>query len=332
MGTLPSLNLEQLPVWANVLIVTATFFIIGKSAHWIVEAATRIAKRLRVSELVIGLTVVAAATSAPEFAVTLLAAFEGRGDISVGNIVGSNIFNLGFILGGAAMVRAIPTSPALLWRDGSVLLTTTVLLLVLIGFDLRLDHHDGAILFVLLVLYLGYLFVNRQDMPRSEEELSRLGADSATSSKLVSDTLRLVSALVLIVAGAHLLINAASATAKGLGISEWVIGVTIIAAGTSAPEFATSLVGVLKGRYGVSVGTVIGSDIYNLLGVLGLAGMIRPLEIDAMARTSLAALSAMVLIVFLFMRSGWRVSRVEGLVLFLIALTRWSMDFGMHTR
>ena len=162
---------DTIPIWGNGLLILATIILIGKGAHWVVESAAHIAKRLGVSELVIGLTVVALGTSAPEFAVTLIAAFKGQGDISVGNIVGSNIFNLGFILGGCALVRAIPTDPTLLRRDGLVLGSTTLLLLALIGWDLRLDRVDGAILFVLLGVYLGYLFKSRHVVPGTEQEL-----------------------------------------------------------------------------------------------------------------------------------------------------------------
>jgi cation:H+ antiporter len=161
---------EHLPIWANGLVVLVTIGVIGKGAAWLVEAAARIAQRIGVSELVIGLTVVSLGTSAPEFAVTLLSAFRGHGDISVGNIVGSNIFNLGFILGGCALIRAIPTSKTLVLRDGMVLIGTTLLLLALLGFDLRLDRYDGAILSAGLILYLFYLFKHRKDLPGSEED------------------------------------------------------------------------------------------------------------------------------------------------------------------
>ncbi len=326
MGDVFDISMERVPVWANGLAVLVTICIVGGGAHLLVDSATRIAKRLGISELVIGLTVVALGTSAPEFAVTLIAAFKGQGDISVGNIVGSNIFNLGFILGGCAIVRAIPTSPTLLWRDGSVLAGTTVLLLVLIGWDLRLDRHDGALLFVLLGLYLGYLFVKRKVLPENESGIKPVVVGKHKHS-LPRDCLMLVAGLVCIVAGSHLLIASASTIAREIGISEWVIGVTIVAAGTSAPELATSLAGVLKGRYGISAGNLIGSDIFNLLGVLGLAGMLRPIEVDVAARVSLVSLSAMVFLVLVFMRTGWRVSRLEGFVLVAIGLARWVLDF-----
>ena len=147
----------------NAVVVVISILVVGYGASIMVEAASRIAKRLGVSELIIGLTVVAFGTSAPEFAVTLYSAFEGKGHISVGNIVGSNIFNLGFILGGCALIRAIPTTRKLLLRDGAVLGGATLLILALVGLDLRLDRHDGLLLFILLVVYLVFLFRNRHD-------------------------------------------------------------------------------------------------------------------------------------------------------------------------
>lgn len=318
-----------MPLWANGLVAAATIVVVGLGAHWVVESAARIAKRLGVSELVVGLTVVALGTSAPEFAVTLIAAFEGHGDISVGNIVGSNIFNLGFILGGCALVRAIPITPTLLRRDGTVLAATTVLLLGLIGWDLRLDRYDGVLLFVLLLVYLVYLFRQRRGGVGDGHPPKGQGIERAAS--LPRDSAVLVVGLICIVASSHVLVESATVIARGFGVSEWVIAVTIVAAGTSAPELTISLAGVIKGRYALSAGNVIGSDIFNLLGVLGLAGMLHPVEIDAMARMSLAALCGMVFLVILFMRTGWQVSRLEGLALVAIAALRWGLDLSART-
>jgi len=311
-------------------VILVMVVIVGLGAHWVVESAARLAKELGISELIIGLTVVAFGTSAPEFAVTLIAAFKDQGDISVGNIVGSNIFNLGFILGGCAVVRAIPTDRALLRRDGLVIGTSTILLLILIGGDLRLGRLDGGILFVCLLAYLGYLYKSRHVVPGSEEEVARLTAEDRGKIAILPTGALLVWGLACIIVASHLLVDSATAVAKAFGLSEWVIGVTIVAAGTSAPEFATSLTGVLRGRYGISAGNVIGSDIFNLLGVLGLAGLLRPVNVDPMSRISLAALSAMVFLVLIFMRTGWRLSRLEGLILIVIAVLRWTFDFMTH--
>jgi len=304
------------------VVVVISILSVGYGASVMVEAAGRIAKRLGVSELIIGLTVVAFGTSAPEFAVTLYSAFEGKGDISVGNIVGSNIFNLGFILGGCALVRAIPTTRKLLMRDGLVLGGSTVLILGLVGLDLRLDRHDGILLFALLLVYLVYLFKNRHDESVVIDESS-----SEDKKTLVRDVFLLLAGMMGIVVGAFVMVESATALARSIGISDWVIAVTIVAAGTSAPEFATSLAGVLKGRFEISAGNLIGSDIFNLLGVLGVAGIMHPLSIPHEARVSLYALCAMVFLVLFFIKTGWKVSRVEGGILVIIALLRWVFDF-----
>jgi cation:H+ antiporter len=320
-----TLLLRGLPVWANAIVVVGTILIIALGAAWVVESASRIAKRLGISELIIGLTVIAFGTSAPEFAVTIIAAARGQGDISVGNIVGSNIFNLGFILGGCALVRAIPTSKILLKRDGSVLAVITLVLFAMVGWDLRLDWYDGALLFASLLVYLGYLFNQRKAgvLPDDDDD-----GPVEESKSVARDGLRLLGGLVFVVGGSHLLVDAATVIARTYGVSDWVIAVTVVAAGTSAPEFATSLVAVLKGKYAISAGNVIGSDIFNLLGVLGVAGLLGGMQVDPAARASLAALSGMVFVTLLFMRTGWRLSRLEGLALILIGTARWGMDFA----
>ncbi|MCB9557470.1 MAG: calcium/sodium antiporter [Deltaproteobacteria bacterium] len=313
--------IAEYPVWLNTVLVALTIVVIAKGADWIVEAGARVAKRLGVSELVIGLTIVAMGTSAPEFAVTLIAAYAGKNNVSVGNVVGSNIFNLGFILGGCAMVRPITTSRDLVRRDGTVLIGTAVLLTLLLGFDLTLGRLDGVVLFSLLALYLAFLFVRRA--APSDEVSELVGDDDDQPPKGWRDALHLIGGLTLVVIGSGLLVESASAVARSFGVDEWVIGVTVVAAGTSAPELATSLTAVVRGRYALSAGNVIGSDIFNMLGVLGVAGMFRPMVIDPIARESLVMMVVMVIAVIGFMRSGWRVSRLEGAALLLMSSGRW---------
>ncbi|MBW2735055.1 MAG: calcium/sodium antiporter [Deltaproteobacteria bacterium] len=323
-----SVNFDRLPIWANSLVVVLTILVIAKGAHWLVESASQIAKRLGISELVIGLTVVALGTSAPEFAVTISSAYKGQGNISVGNIVGSNIFNLGFILGGAAMFRSIPTNRLLLIRDGTLLMAASTLLMVLIGVDLRLDRTDGLILISLLIAYLLLLFYQRR---AGVEPMDETGSHLAEQGYSLATTLALLLfGLLCVTGGSHYMVDAATAVARRLGVSEWVIGVTIVAAGTSAPELATTLTGILKNRYDISAGNLIGSDLFNLLGVLGLAGVLRPVGVAVEARLSIAALMGMVAMVLIFMRSGWRISRLEGFALVLVAMARWVADFALR--
>jgi cation:H+ antiporter len=291
--------------------------LLWKGSEWVVDAAVRIARKLRISDLAIGLTVVAVGTSAPEFAVTINAAIRGLPNISVSNVVGSNIFNLGFILGGCAAIRSIKTTPAIVWRDGLFLFAMSSLLVLFLR-DLTLSPQEGLTLFVALVLYITYLFLKKTQVAESES------GESATWR----DIPVLVGGIAAVVGGGHLLVWSATSLARGLEISEWVIGVTVVAAGTSVPEFATSLRAAYKERYAMSIGNLIGSDLYNLLGVLGLAAMLRPLHIDAVGLQSLYLLVAVVILVVLFMRTGFRVSRVEGLVLIGINLIRWIVDFS----
>jgi len=269
------------------------------------------------SDLAIGLTIVAMGTSAPEFAVTINAAIKGLPDISVSNVVGSNIFNLGFILGGCAIIRNIETTPVLVWRDGLFLLGVSFILTLFLV-DLTLTPQEGLTLFATLVVYIGYLFWKKA--PAHE----KAPGGNATWKDIPIFALGIIA----MAAGGHVLVWSAVSLARAFDISEWVIGVTIVAAGTSAPEFATSLVAALKGRYGISAGNLIGSDLYNLLGVLGLAGMVRPLTIDAAGLESLHILVAMVLLVVVFMRTGFRVSRLEGFFLVGLNLIRWIFDFS----
>lgn len=301
----------------NVFLALVSTGLLWKGSEWVVDASVRIAHRLRISDLAIGLTVVAIGTSAPEFAVTINAAIRGLPDISVSNVVGSNIFNLGFILGGCAAIRTIQTSPAIVWRDGLFLLTMSIVLTIFL-LDLTLDPIEGIALFSCLIVYIAFLFWKKDPIAQAE------GGESATWKDI---PLFLVG-IAAVVGGGHLLVWSATALARGLGISEWVIGVTIVAAGTSAPEFATSLMAAVKGRYAMSIGNLIGSDLYNLLGVLGLAGMLGPLHIDPIGLHSLYLLVGVVALVIFFMRTGFQVTRWEGMALIGINLIRWIVDFS----
>jgi cation:H+ antiporter len=283
-------------------------------ASQFVGGAGRLAGRLRVPELVVGLTVVAFGTSAPEFAVSLDAALTAKSDISVANVVGSNLLNLGFVLGGAALVRAIPTSPTLVRRDGVALVGTTGLLLLFLR-DLRVSRPEGVGLLVLLGTYLLVLVRSRE---------RRIGPDDRSAGDFRrTDVVRLVGGLALVVAGAHLLVLAATDLARDAGLSEWVIGVTVVAAGTSTPEFVTAVVAARRGRAGLSAGNLVGSCIFNVLGVLGLAAAVRPLAVAPSAMGSAWWLLGVVLVVTVFFRTRTVLSRTEGAVLVALNAANW---------
>ncbi len=267
--------------------------------------------------MVIGLTVVAIATSAPEFAVTVSAAFRGQSSISVGNIVGSDIFNLGFILAFVAIVSPVAISKTLFKRDGFLLLGTGILLLIFF-YDLTLTTYEGIILAGILIIYVFKLITGKEEIDDDEIPEGKF---------TIWDIPRFIAGVALIIISANYLVDSATEIAKVLGVSDWLIGITIVAAGTSMPELATSVVAVTKKKHAISAGNLIGSDLFNMLGVLGTASIIKPLSIVQTEYTSLLLMVAMLAALILMMRSGWKISRTEGIILFLFALFRWGFDF-----
>lgn len=304
-------------MFIQTLILLISILMLWYGAKFLIESAERVAKLFGVSELVIGLTVVALGTSAPEFAVSVNAALTNHSSISVGNIVGSNIFNLGFILGSVAMIRAITTNAKLVYRDGTFMIITTFILLFFFR-DNKLSQIEGIILFSLLACYLIYLFIKKEKL--EDEEIEQHKADW-------KDIFILPVSIATIVLGGNFLVSSSSEIARFLGMSEWLIAITIVAAGTSAPEMVTSLAAVLKNKHSMSAGNLIGSNIFNILGVLGVAGAIRPLTITNVGFQSLILLTIMICIVIVLLRIKWKLSRIEGIIVFLMGLALWGYGF-----
>ena len=305
-----------MPVLVDILFVCLALLLLWKGSGWLVESAVHIAHHLGMSQLIIGITVVALGTSAPEFVVTVGAAIKGQSDISVSNVIGSNIFNLGFILGGVAIVQSIKSSADLIWRDGMILIATNLVLLIFI-WDLQFTRLEGMILLCGLFCYIIFLFVQKR------------GVDVMilSSRSRLTDVLILVLSTGLVILGGQLLREGGVGIARAFGLSEWVIGATVIAAGTSAPEFATSLMASLKGHHGISAGNLIGSCIYNFLGVLGLAGVIKTMVVSQYAQSSIVMLGGLVLLAVIFLKSTQKLSRIEGVVLFVVGLIIWIIEF-----
>lgn len=311
-------------VFMHLLQLAGGILLLWFGAGWIVDSAAAIARRLRISELVIGLTVVAMGTSAPEFLVTATAAFKGMADISLANVVGSNIFNLGMILGIMALIRPIPTHPVLLYRDGLTLLAVCLLVTGLC-LDLYIGRPAGVLLLTVFAGYLGFLLVRARKSPLSGAEAALVEEVPEREATWV-DGLKLLAGFAGITLGSHLLVEGASAVAAALGVSQWAIGLTIVAAGTSLPELVTCLAAALKGKNDMLLGNLLGSDFFNFAGVLGVTCLLRPLTVSDAALPSLYVLAGAVLLVLVFMRTGWRISRLEGVVLILVNLGRWAME------
>ncbi len=307
----------------------ASVFLLWFGADWIVESASRIARRFNVSELVIGLTIVALGTSAPEFLVTITAAFKGYADISLSNVVGSNIFNLGFILGLMAIIKPLPTTKAIVRRDAPLLLLTTALILGMATYG-NLGRGTGILLMTILVGYIGYLFVQTKRANAVTAGIAHLQEDIEEVVEALSwkDWTKLIAGFVGIALGGELMVDSASTIARSFGISNWVIGMTIVAAGTSLPELVTCLAATLKGRNEMLLGNLIGSDFFNFAGVLGLTCIMRPLHVYPEALPGLTVLVGMVALVIVFIRTGWKVTRTEGVILVALSMLRWVQDFA----
>ncbi|AEH38889.1 calcium/sodium antiporter [Halopiger xanaduensis] len=296
-------------------------------ARLLVDAVVRLARRFGLSDLTIGLTVVAMGTSTPELSVSIDAAFKGLGDIAVANVLGSNIYNLAFILGVVALVTAIPVADSVVRRDGTALLAST-LLGGLVLFDLRVTRLEGVILAGSFVAYTVYLLrATRRESDGTADRSIGDGEAVPPVTERVSfrgrDAVFLAGGLALVLVSGDYMVAASSELARDAGISEWIIGGTIVAAGTSTPEFAVSLVAIQRGSFGVSVGNVIGSNIYNLTGILGVAAVIRPLATSAASLESVAWLAGIALLMVAALWTDRVLSRLEGALFAASEIVRW---------
>ena len=283
-----------------VLLVVASLVVLYFGADFLVKGSSSLAVRLGISPLVVGLTVVAFGTSAPELLVSVQSALEGNSGIAVGNVMGSNIFNVCAILGISAMIYPLRVNPRLIRLDAPVMLVAT-LLFVGIFHNGSFGRWAGILFFSGICVYMIYCVykAKRGEVVEGDEEIK------PTKNWML-------------VWGSGLLVDNAVIIAKALGWSEAVIGLTIVAAGTSMPELATSVVAALKKRTDIAIGNVIGSNIFNLLAVLGLTATIAPVETNQINWTDMLVMLGTSLLLLPFMRTGFKIGRGEGVVLFVI--------------
>jgi cation:H+ antiporter len=307
-------------------IIVASIVGLWIGARLLVDAVVRLARRFGLSDLTIGLTIVAAGTSTPELSVSIDAAFKGLGDIAVANVLGSNIYNLAFILGVISLLRVIPIAKSLVHRDGLALLASTLVGGLAIV-DLRITRVEGVLLVGLFAVYTGYLLrASQSDATEPAEPPLDGGVTGPLTEQLAfrgRDGLFLVGGLALVLVSGDYMVVAASELARGVGISEWVIGGTIVAAGTSTPEFAVSLVALQRGSLGVSVGNVVGSNVYNITGIMGLAAVVRPLAVSPTALETLAWLAVLTVLMVAALWTERVLSRLEGALFTASELLRW---------
>lgn len=296
--------------------------LIAFSADRFVDGASDIATYFGVSELVIGLTIVSWGTSAPEFAVSIISALDGNGDIALGNVVGSNVFNVGIILGMCALFKPIPIEKSLVRRECPVLLLGIGFIAAVLYLYGRLNSYAGMVLLALLGLYLVYVFRHTKHtaVKRTADETHALQISIPRSLLLF------VVGLVGVLLSSKAMVVSATSIASTLGVSEWVIAVTVVAAGTSMPEFAASFMGIVKGKYGIAAGNILGSEIMNFLGVIGIAAVLAGVNVAVEARFS--TLLAFITVAWLAfrMQRNYRLTRKDGIILICIGVGRWAID------
>ncbi len=304
--------------WITAVLFLAGLGLLVRGAELLVRGASRLGAALGISPLVIGLTVVGYCTSAPELAVSVKAALSGQADIALGNVVGSNIFNVLFILGGSALIAPLVVSQQLIRVDVPLMIGTSALV-YLMGLSGRITRLEGASLFVLALAYTA--FAIRQSRKESREVREEYDQHYGATRGSVAVNLALVGGgLALLVLGARWLVNGALAFAQVLGVSELVIGLTIVAAGTSLPEVATSFVAAARGERDIAVGNVVGSNIFNVVIVLGLSAVVSPTGVavsPAALRFDVPVMIAVAVACLPIFASGYVIARWEGALFFV---------------
>lgn len=293
------------------ILLLAGFVVLGLAGEALLRGAVTLADKLRVSPLIIGLTIIAFGTSAPELTVSLNAALNGQPDISIGNVVGSNIANILLVMGAMAVVSPFFVNHGTLGRDGGFMLGVSALLFVL-GMLGMIDRPIGIALFVILIGFTYYLYTSAREVEDTAEAEAGVHENRVPGGALAAAMVLLVGILGVIW-GAELMVDGAIALARQWGISEAVIALSLVAIGTSLPELAVSLVAAMRGHAGLAVGNIIGSNISNILLILGVTSLVAPLPIsDMMAMRDIPIMIGVACLGFIFMASGRAMSRLEG--------------------
>ncbi|WP_373600868.1 calcium/sodium antiporter [Paraclostridium bifermentans] len=304
------------------LILIIGFILLIKGADIFVEGSSSIAKKFNVPPMIIGLTIVAMGTSAPEAAVSISSSLAGQNDMSIANVVGSNFFNILVVLGVSAIIAKLPVEENTIKKDTPFLIFISALLLVL-GFNLNLSRLDGVIFLILFAVFLINMIKSNLNS-RSNETSSgetAIAIEVSEEKEAVSLPKTLVLCLVGIVGivfGGDLVVDSATSIATAFGMSANLVGLTIVAMGTSLPEFVTSVIAVKKGETEIAIGNVIGSNIFNILLVLGLAALIHPMTISFIALIDTMFMTAITVLLYIFMKKNNSLNRVHGIIFLVI--------------
>jgi len=320
----------------TLILFAVGLIILVLGAEVLVRGASRLASSIGISPLVVGLTVVAFGTSSPELAVSVIASVNHKADISLGNVVGSNIFNILFILGISAVIAPLVVSRQVIRLDVPIMIACSALLLLL-GLDGSISRTDGILLTIGIVAYTTFLI--RQSRKEKETPSDEFAKEYETKGKktLVTDIALSLAGLVMLVLGSRWLVNGAVVIATHLGLSELIIGLTIVAVGTSLPEVATSIIASMRGERDIAVGNVVGSNIFNILAVLGISGIAAPHGLpvpESALRFDIPVMTAAAVACLPIFFTGNEISRWEGklFLFYYIAYTTYIiLDTTDHT-
>jgi len=301
------------------IILLIGFLFLIKGADFFVEGSSSIAKKFKIPSLIIGLTIVAFGTSAPEAAVSITAAIRGQNEMAIANVVGSNIFNILFVVGVTAMIKPIYVQKSTILKEFPFLLLSSIVLAILAydvwfqGYNENiLTRADGLIFLALFIIFIYYLI----DMAiHSNDETSEENYKVMPLSKSI---LLSIGGLLGIIIGGNFVVNSASDIAMSLGMSENLVGLTIVAIGTSLPELATSIVAAKKGESDIAIGNAVGSNIFNILFVLGVSSCISNVPVQAEAFTDMFVMIVSTIIVYVLAISNRKINKVEGMIISLL--------------
>ena len=296
----------------EIVLIIVSIAVVLWGANWFTDGASGLARRLKVSELVIGLTVVALGTSLPEFMVSFMSVLQGSSDMSVGNIIGSNVFNILVITGGSALMKPLAIERSMLVRDFPICFAASALLCGFAFTNGIIARWEGLLLvaFFCAYLYMAYR-IAMKDRKGAQDEFRE---EKTPMPKLL---LLIALGMAALVIGGRVLVNNAAAVAREWGVAESVIGMTILAAGTSLPEFATSVVAARKGSLGLAFGNVIGSNVFNIAFVIGICSSIVPMEVTEIVPIDWTMFVGSCLLVWLVAFTSRKLSRWEGALLVL---------------
>lgn len=301
----------------NVLFILVGIVLVLWGADRLTDGAVAVAEKMKMPQIVIGLTIVAMGTSMPEFCVSLVSALKGTTDLAVGNIVGSNIFNTLLIVGVSAWVAPMTILKSTVRKDIPFALFASVILLVMC-LDGNISRLDAGILFV---LFLVFMYVTLKGAKTKGDDTTAKTDSIEDNKKPMAAWLSIVWIIVglaCLIGGSNLFVEGATKVAEHIGVSEAVIGLTIVAGGTSLPELATSVVSARKGNSGIAIGNVLGSNVFNILAILGVTGVITPMHLQGITMLDLSMMVFSTLLVWLFSFTKYKIARWEGIVLTIV--------------